>query len=53
VAGYADGPAGDARFNEPAGICFVGGRLFVADTNNHAIRVMNVESGDVTTLAVE
>jgi sugar lactone lactonase YvrE len=51
-AGYADGPAEEARFNEPGGICVLGDRLYVADTNNHAIRVVELETGEVTTLAV-
>jgi hypothetical protein len=29
-----------ATFNEPGGISAAGGKLFVADTNNHAIRVV-------------
>ncbi len=43
-----------AAFNEPAGISAAGGKLYVADTNNHAIRV--VELADpyrVTTLVID
>lgn len=43
-----------ATFNEPAGLSAAGGKLYVADTNNHAIRV--VELADpyrVTTLRIE
>src|SRR4029077_20828161 len=32
-----DGPAAAARFNEPEGLSVAGGRLYIADTNNHAI----------------
>ena len=31
-----------ATFNEPAGISAAGGKLYVADTNNHAIRVVEL-----------
>ncbi|NMC19476.1 MAG: redoxin domain-containing protein [Thermogutta sp.] len=41
-----DGESGDSdqppRFNEPGGIAAAKGRLFVADTNNHAIRVIEL-----------
>lgn len=49
--GAADDPA---AFDEPAGISFADGKLYVADTNNHAIRT--IELGDeprVRTLAIE
>ncbi len=52
VAGYADGAANEARFNEPAGIAVLGDRLYVADTNNHAIRLVEIATGQVSTLAV-
>jgi DNA-binding beta-propeller fold protein YncE len=42
-----------ALFNEPAGISAAGGKLYVADTNNHAIRVMELaEPYRVTTLKI-
>ena len=41
---------GRARFFEPGGITAGGGRLFVADTNNHAVRIIEIATGDVTTL---
>ena len=41
-----DGVSGDSdqppRFNEPGGLAAAKGRLFVADTNNHAIRVIEL-----------
>lgn len=44
----------DATFNEPAGITVAGGKLYVADTNNHAIRVVDLAPPHrVTTLEVE
>src|SRR5207249_3415328 len=49
-AGFADGDAMSAQFNGPIGVA-VGsdGRIFVADTYNDRIRV--IENGRVTTLA--
>ena len=49
--GRADAPA---QFNEPAGLSAAGGKLYIADTNNHAIRVIdladeNAEKGARTT----
>jgi len=41
------------RFNEPSGLAVVGGKLFVADTNNHAIRVVDLATRKVTTLAIK
>lgn len=40
------------RFNEPAGLAVAGGKLFIADTNNHAIRVVDLPSGKASTLAI-
>ena len=31
---------------------FAAGRIFIADTNNHAIRVASLPTGDVTTLVL-
>jgi thiol-disulfide isomerase/thioredoxin len=48
-AGHRDGPLGDARFREPSGLALAGARLFVADTNNHAVRVIDLEKCTVST----
>jgi DNA-binding beta-propeller fold protein YncE len=48
--GNADGPLVKATFNEPAGLAFAGDRIYVADTNNHAIRVLDMQAGEVSTL---
>jgi thiol-disulfide isomerase/thioredoxin len=45
-----DGQATDTRFNEPAGLSQAGTDLYVADTNNHAIRKINLETLMVETL---
>ncbi|MGV3526880.1 MAG: CsgG/HfaB family protein [Candidatus Sericytochromatia bacterium] len=50
-AGLSDGPAAVARFHKPQGLaCDADGNLYVADTDNHAIRVVSPE-GRVRTLA--
>ncbi len=49
-AGWSDGAA--PQFYEPGGLAFAGGRLFVADTNNHSIRVLDPVSGAATTLVL-
>ena len=52
LAAAADGPASDASFERPQGLTFGGdGRLYVADTGNHAVRVVDLASGVVRTLA--
>ncbi len=49
--GRDDSPA---AFDEPEGLAVAGDKLFVADTNNHAIRVIDLGSGNkVSTLAIE
>jgi len=51
TAGYADGPAAQARFDGPMGVAVDdGGRVFVADTWNDRIRVIEPD-GRVRTLA--
>ena len=49
--GLADGPADGAAFQQPQGMARSGATLYVADTENHAIRSIDLESGVVTTLA--
>ena len=41
---YRDGALRDARFNFPRGIAISGGVIYVADTGNGAIRVVNMEA---------
>lgn len=52
-AGFRDGPAAQALFNEPAGLAAANGKLYIADTNNHAIRTLDLETGLVETLQIE
>jgi thiol-disulfide isomerase/thioredoxin len=48
--GVSDGPASKASLNEPAGLCFAGGNMYIADSNNHLIRVCDLKSGIVSTM---
>jgi outer membrane protein assembly factor BamB len=44
-AGKRDADEGsDAEFNEPGGLWIANGKIFVADTNNHAIRVVDAQA---------
>ncbi|MCF4120273.1 NHL domain-containing thioredoxin family protein [Antribacter sp. KLBMP9083] len=57
--GLVDGPADEARFSEPNGLCLVpadaaerlGYDVVVADTVNHALRGVRLSDGVVVTLA--
>ena len=51
-AGHTDSPALESQFSEPSGISFANGKMYIADTNNHAIRVADIESGEVSTLEI-
>ena len=48
--GYLDDEANQALFHEPGGVSVAAGKLYVADTNNHAIRVADLDTGEVGTL---
>ena len=47
--GFADGDVKDALFNAPVGVAILGDKIFVADTYNDRIRI--IENGKVSTLA--
>ena len=47
--GSSDNPP---QFHEPAGLTHIKGRLYVADTNNHLIRLIDVATGKVATLNI-
>jgi thiol-disulfide isomerase/thioredoxin len=49
--GQADGPT--PSFYEPGGLSVAKGKLFVADTNNHAIRVIDLKSKQTSTLRID
>ena len=48
--GHVDGLFAQARFSEPSGLSIANGMMYIADTNNHAIRVANMEAEEVATL---
>jgi thiol-disulfide isomerase/thioredoxin len=50
--GFVDGPSDTAAFNEPQGLALLDdGSVVVADTVNHALRRLELTTGEVTTLA--
>ncbi len=48
--GWADGAAGLAKFDEPGGLSVANGKLYIADTNNHLVRVFDPPTGQLSTL---
>ena len=51
--GFEDGPARAALFYEPEGLAIANGKMYIADTNNHAIRVATLSTGSVSTLELK
>ena len=55
LAGLSDGVGAEVQFSHPHGLGLKGspesGTLFVADTGNHAVRAIRLDSGEVRTLA--
>ncbi len=53
--GQTDGAssANGASFYEPGGLSYANGKLYVADTNNHAVRVVDLRTKQVSTLAIK
>jgi thiol-disulfide isomerase/thioredoxin len=50
-AALKDGSWAEASFNQPQGLTLIGDKLYVADTGNNAIRVINLNKKTVKTLA--
>lgn len=50
IFGHQDGDISEARFQHPLGLHADGNRIFVADTYNHAIRLIDLVEARVTTL---
>lgn len=50
TGGYFDGSGEEALFDEPGGLDYSNGKLYVADTNNHAIRIVDTATQAVSTL---
>jgi len=51
--GMSDGAFHEARFYEPAGVSPAHGKLYVADPNNHAIRVIDIPTRWTRTLTLD
>jgi sugar lactone lactonase YvrE/thiol-disulfide isomerase/thioredoxin len=51
AGGFEDGPAGEACLRSPEGLIAGRDALYIADTGNHAIRRIDLETGHVSTLA--
>ncbi|MGH8910186.1 MAG: alkyl hydroperoxide reductase [Egibacteraceae bacterium] len=49
--GLRDGPPGTAQLHHPHGLAVHQGRLYAADTGNHAVRTVDLLTGAVYTLA--
>lgn len=49
--GFKDGDFKDARFNNPRGLKIIGNMIYVADTDNHLLRLIDLENRTVKTLA--
>ncbi len=49
-AGLVDGKTSEAQFYEPGGLDYAEGKLYVADTNNHAVRVIDLANDTVRTV---
>ncbi len=48
--GFHDGRGSDAEVDEPGGVSAAGNRLFIADTNNGAIRVLDLATQEMSTI---
>ncbi len=49
-SGWQDGA--DALFDEPGGLSLGEGKLYIADTNNHVVRIADLETREVSTLVL-
>jgi DNA-binding beta-propeller fold protein YncE len=50
-SGFEDGLAGQGCFDSPHGLAVLEDTLYVADTGNHAVRAIDLTSGDIRTVA--
>jgi DNA-binding beta-propeller fold protein YncE len=49
--GFTDGDFSTATLNHPEGLALAGDTLYIADTENHAIRAASLETGTLSTIA--
>lgn len=50
-AGFANGNLADTRFNNPNGLAAQGKKVWVTDTDNHRVRLLNLTEGTSLTVA--
>lgn len=50
--GWSDGVAGTAMMDEPGGVDVANGLVYLADSNNHLIRVFDPATGQLSTLTL-
>ena len=53
MGGEADGWLATPVFSEPGGLSYADGKLYVADTNAHRIRVVDLKTKAVSTLNLQ
>ena len=51
VRGLKDGQGDEAHFDAPRGLALMGRKLCVADTGNHCVRAIDLDTGRVATIA--
>lgn len=51
LRGHVDGALDEAAFDDPQGATLHGGAIYLADARNHALRRIDLERGEVTTVA--
>ena len=51
VYGFTDGHPGTGNFDNPSDVAIAGDYLYVADTNNHLIRKVDIITGEISTIA--
>ncbi|HXI54125.1 MAG TPA: thioredoxin-like domain-containing protein [Candidatus Saccharimonadales bacterium] len=51
--GLRDGDRRSAQLNEPSGLCYLKGRLLIADANNHLLRACDLKSGEMSTVVLK
>ena len=44
---------GSGNSNSPVSVSISGGKMYIADTNNHRIQVVDMKTKDITTLRLE
>ncbi|MEO9254461.1 MAG: hypothetical protein ABI305_02905, partial [Tepidiformaceae bacterium] len=50
--GWNDGTGAGAKFDEPGGLGYADGKVYIADTNNNLIRVLDTKTDSVSTLTL-